>query len=86
MSKRTALTKGMISHIHWEKDSGGPEVFYVTIHVKSMQEINSLQRQLLAEYKKYPELEKIKQQLKHTTKKNQTAQKQAEAKLEDIAI
>jgi len=60
----------MISHIHWEKDSGGPEVFYVIIHVKSMQEINSLQRQLLAEYKKYSELEKIKKQLKHATKKN----------------
>jgi len=74
----------MINHIHWEKDSGGPEIFYVTIHVKSMQEINSLQKQLLAEHKKYSELEKIKQQLKHTTKRNQTAQKQAKAKLENI--
>jgi len=51
----------MVSHIHWEKDDGGPEIFYVTIHVKSMQEINLFQRQLLAEHKKYLELEKIKQ-------------------------
>jgi len=74
----------MINHIHFKKDSAGPERFAVTIDVKSMQEITLLQSQLLSEHKEYPELLQIKERLECTIKENRDTQKSTKAKLDKM--
>ena len=63
--KRILLNENMFGQIHWEKDSGGPEQFELIIYVKSLQEINTLKKQLMAEHEKYPKMV-VKEKLKYT--------------------
>lgn len=66
MSKRILLTKNMIDHIHFQKDSVVPERFAVTIDVKSMKELKVLQSQILKENEEYPTLVQIKKRSIYT--------------------
>jgi len=43
----TRLTEKDFNHIHWEKDSGGPETFELIIHGKSEQDCKNKKQQIL---------------------------------------
>ncbi len=83
MSKRIIISSSRVDHIHFNKDSAGPERFVVTIDVDSMKDIIRLKSQLLKENDNYSKLAQIKTRLEHVIKENQKTQKSTKDKLDE---
>ncbi len=84
MSKRIIISSSRVDHIHFNKDSAGPERFVVTIDVDSMKDIIRLKSQLLKENDNYSKLTQIKERLEHVIKDNQNTQKSTKNKLDKM--